>query len=59
MGFTLHIIKSYAEENMENPIYLTDKECLEILHSIEHDHNCEYGITWQHIENEIRNFKNI
>lgn len=36
---------------------LTDDQAWEVLKNIEKDHDCNTGITWQVIENEVSLFK--
>jgi len=38
---------------------LTDDQAWEILKNVEKDHDCNTGITWNVIENEIELFKSL
>ena len=48
-------IKS-AMKNRQNPIEITDDECMEILDNMERRHDASLGITWDTIDYHLDEF---
>jgi len=41
----------------EHNVSISNELAAEILESLEHNHDCNYGITWDHIDAELDNHK--
>ena len=46
-------------KEMELDFEISDGDALHILGNVERRHDCEYGVTWQHIETEISSYFNL
>jgi hypothetical protein len=41
----------------EEDTVLSTEQCENILQTMEHHHDCEYGITWETIKSQVEEFK--